>query len=586
MFSCRDIHTRCPCYSVIFVVTLIANSMQALGVRDAKAKAKANAPVTAPQVLILLLEPRAAPVDDDAQEALVRNFKEAIKTQLKGEVISFTPILPSIQRAMQEHRLTRRQVASPYEPSNFKHILRVLGASIGLWMRVAEVDEKAKRVDDRITQVEVHIVPSRGEGSSELIDIEQLRAEAQSALDDGKRAKKRMRSKKRRKRSSATHVQLFVTALIKRIQQAVATSPSGDDAGEETTDSSNLADALARARALAKQRKWEDAATIYRKLIRQNPDNTMLYIELGQLYENARRLTDAVLEYERATRVDPKCVEAWRRLAMLQYKRQRAIEALRAALTLIALAPDDSQHYFIAARAARLRAVQLSRVYAGWDVMELQRRAQEYYRKALELNPDDTNIVAEAVEYLIELHKRDEALKLLRQHISRSKSTPRLLALCLTLLTGMNRYDEAYGVLKQALGDPAKEQLLKSLPFEPVIKTLDSHWVQVFNETVRLLENFAEGLISREDAQEELDWLSDDAERTAAIARKLTPPVAHRRSHEHRLLSYELFSQAVSVTLLYIESGDSLHLRRAYLLYENARAEWRTAQRLKPKRRR
>ncbi|MCS7253572.1 MAG: hypothetical protein RMK18_01510 [Armatimonadota bacterium] len=521
---------------------------------------------------ILLLQPRTAPADGAAQEALLKALNEASKTKLQCELISFTPVLPGIQLALRDGRITHREVSSPHK--NIQTLLKCLGMPVGMWVRVAEINASVKSMANRITAVEVSIATPTGDTVSEFIDADKAKMEELAALESERGRSKR---KVKPKVEGIPSMQLFVNAIVRRIKAALDTASLEENKALPTED--EFAQLLSKARMLLKEGKLEEAAALYRKLAMLSPGIASLYVELGEVYERMKRFNDALIEYERATRVDRKCVDAWRRLAELQYSLGRVEDAWHSVQELINLSPDNARHLLLAARVARLRSSRLGRIN-GTIAIEMRNIARHYYQRAIELEPNE-EVAIEASEFILEVQRtngRRSAVELLRAFLSRAKDDKlplKALSMCLSLLIQMNQLDEAYGVFKRVLGDEPDENLLRQMPYELVGEMLDARWAQVYEQVNSLLSNFWRKLISREDALEELSWLSSDAERIAAMARKLEPPEKMRRSHDRRLLCYDLFSQAIAVAKLYIETGDPIHQRRAYLLMQNAYSEWK-----------
>jgi len=521
---------------------------------------------------VLLLQPRTAPADGAAQEALLKALSEALKTKLRCELVPFTPVLPGIQLAIRDGRITHREVSSPHK--NVQALLKCMGMQVGMWVRAANIDASAKSMANRITGIEVTIVTVNANTTSEFIDVEKARAEELAAQgDERKRSERKVKSKV----ESMPSMQLFVNAIARRLKAALDAS-SLNEGATLPSEEDEFAQLVVRARKLAKDGNLEEAAGLYRKLTMLSPGVASLYVELGEVYERMKRFNDALIEYERATRVDQKNVDAWRKLAELQYNLGRVEEAWRSVQELISLSPNSAAHLLLAARIARLRSTRVGRI-DGTVAIEMRNIARHYYQQALELEPNE-EVAVEAAEF-IEAQRtsgKRGAVELLRSFLSRAKGDKppiKALSMCLRLLIQMNQLDEAYGIFKEALGDEPKEELLRQMPYELVGEVFDARWAQVYNQVVSLLDTFGRRLISREDALEELSWLSSDAERIAAMARKLEPSREMKQLHDKRLLCYDLFSQAIVVAKLYIDTGDPIHQRRAYLLMQNAYAEWK-----------
>jgi len=558
-----------PCFKWLSLAFIIA--FASLGLCEVK---EALRPTS-----LLLLQPRTAPADSEAQDAFVESLKEVLKAKLKCEVVSFTPTLPGIQLALREGRITHREVSLPHAFNNFRSLLKCLGMKVGMWVRVASVEASKKPAINRITAIELTIVPVVGDASSELIDVEKARAEEAVAIEEGKGTKQR-----KPKVESIPYGQLFINTILRRLK-ALLIALSSDYEEPTVLGEDEFAGLIAEAKGLLKSGKLEEAASILRKLAMANPGVPSIYIELGDVYERMKRFTDALLEYERATRVDAKNVEAWYRLAKLNYELGRVEDAWGAVNELLNLSQNNANHFLLAARVARQRASRIAKVAGMRMATEMQNIAKHYYQRALELEYNE-DIAVEAAQCVLEMggaNAKKNAVELLRAFLSKAdqdKPPLKALSMCLQLLTQMRQLDEAYGVFKQVMKDEPKREWLRQIPYELLGEILDARWAQVYGQVASLLENFWKGLISREDAYEELSWLSSDAERIAAMARELEPPQQLKQAHDRRLLCYDLFSQAIAVAKLYIETGDAIQQRRAYLLMQNAYTEWKALRKM------
>jgi len=528
---------------------------------------------------LLLLQPRTAPADGEAQNAFVEALKEALKAKLKCEVVSFTPTLPGIQLALREGRITHREVSLPHVFNNFRSLLKCLGMKVGMWVRVASVEASKKPAINRITAIELAIVPVVGNAFSELIDVEKARAEEAASVEEGKGAKQR-----KPKVESIPHGQLFINTVLRRLKTTLI-ALSSDYEEPTALGEDELAGLIAEAKGLSKSGKLEEAAAILRKLAMANPGVSSIYIELGDVYERMKRFTDALLEYERATRVDAKNIEAWYRLARLNYELGRIEDAWRAVSELLNLSQNNANHFLLAARVARQRASRIAKVAGIRMATEMRNIAKHYYKMALDLEYSE-DIAVEAAQCVLEMggaNAKKNAVELLQSFLSKAdqdKPPLKALSMCLMLLIQMRQLDEAYGIFKQVMKDEPKKEWLRQIPYELLGEILDARWAQVYGQVASLLENFWKGLISREDAYEELSWLSSDAEKIAAMARELEPPQRLKQVHDRRLLCYDLFSQAIAVAKLYIETGDAIQQRRVYLLMQNAYTEWKALRKM------
>jgi tetratricopeptide (TPR) repeat protein len=66
------------------------------------------------------------------------------------------------------------------------------------------------------------------------------------------------------------------------------------------------------------KKKWEDAITVLKKSITYKEDVAQTHLLLGQCYQNSNKKDDAIREYKRTLKLDPKNKEANKGLEMLE----------------------------------------------------------------------------------------------------------------------------------------------------------------------------------------------------------------------------------------------------------------------------
>ncbi len=64
-------------------------------------------------------------------------------------------------------------------------------------------------------------------------------------------------------------------------------------------------DMLARAKAAAEARRWEEAKAAYQQAIAASPESAFLYRDLANVERQAGQLADALEHYRRAVQLDP-----------------------------------------------------------------------------------------------------------------------------------------------------------------------------------------------------------------------------------------------------------------------------------------
>jgi tetratricopeptide (TPR) repeat protein len=67
----------------------------------------------------------------------------------------------------------------------------------------------------------------------------------------------------------------------------------------------------------ASQKKWEDALGYLKKSVKFKEDVAQTHLHLGQCYQNLNKKEDAIREYKRTLKLDPKNELATKGLEML-----------------------------------------------------------------------------------------------------------------------------------------------------------------------------------------------------------------------------------------------------------------------------
>ena len=121
--------------------------------------------------------------------------------------------------------------------------------------------------------------------------------------------------------------------------------------------------------------------------------------------------------------------------------------------------------------------------------------------------------------------------------------------------------------------------------FRIAVGVLDDEAVKLFEQVRNSLASFDATKLSREDLMARLQKVNAEAEQLLKTAHALKAPEIFAKTHNRRLLSYELFLQATTLLMQWVEQPDDLTRRRSVVLYEFARAEleqvWKEEQRLR-----
>lgn len=93
------------------------------------------------------------------------------------------------------------------------------------------------------------------------------------------------------------------------------------------------------------RKQYYEAATIYKRLSDQNPQNALYLNRLGIALHQQTALTQALKYYQKSVKVDPKYADAQNNIGTIWYERKRYGKAIRAYEKAIALRSDAPSFY-------------------------------------------------------------------------------------------------------------------------------------------------------------------------------------------------------------------------------------------------
>jgi serine/threonine protein kinase/Flp pilus assembly protein TadD len=144
----------------------------------------------------------------------------------------------------------------------------------------------------------------------------------------------------------------------------------------------------------------ELAAAEYRRAIELDPQNSVAYQRLGDVYQRNNQLPDALAAYQQAVRLDPNRAENQRALGVYYFNRADYGEAVRYLRRMVGLAPGNPDAY---------RVLGVAYTSAGNFV-----DAETELRSAIALNPTAPTLHELAVALFYQ-HKEQEAIPYLLQ---------------------------------------------------------------------------------------------------------------------------------------------------------------------------
>jgi hypothetical protein len=218
------------------------------------------------------------------------------------------------------------------------------------------------------------------------------------------------------------------------------------------------------------------------------------------------------------------------------------------------------------------------------------REAEALQKEAIELDTlllqtaTEPSMVLEAAERFQTNRKWDLAADALAKLVTQLTLDLSLADRILRMAWVLRRSDLVYQFLLRIAS--AKEEWMPSRDvFRIAVGVLDDEAVKLFEQVRNSLASFDATKLSREDLMARLQKVNAEAEQLLKTAHALKAPEIFAKTHNRRLLSYELFLQATTLLMQWVEQPDDLTRRRSVVLYEFARAEleqvWKEEQRLR-----
>lgn len=153
----------------------------------------------------------------------------------------------------------------------------------------------------------------------------------------------------------------------------------------------------------AKTGDIDKAIVMADKDIQAEPKNAMNHVWKGQILVRAGRADEAEACFREATKLDPKMPDIWDLLVrhlMAVKKKNDAVEAVREATTALGENP-----------------LALARLY---ERIEDNAQAEQYYKQAIEKNPNDLAAIRRLVEHHVAVGQNDKAMPLLDSVIEKT----------------------------------------------------------------------------------------------------------------------------------------------------------------------
>jgi tetratricopeptide (TPR) repeat protein len=229
----------------------------------------------------------------------------------------------------------------------------------------------------------------------------------------------------------AVPIFLFTIAVIPAWPQQSRPTPGKSQASPDVTQPGQppLSVLAAQAQQALDRKDYESAIPLLQQLIAQKPDEALPHFELGYAYSELKRYDDAATAYRRAVELDPKLVPAHINLGLvlLDSDPDSALTSFRRAADLT---PTDGRPHYFEGRALE----------RGGKLPE----AIEEYRSAAAMNLKDADIQMALASALLNAGKFSDAEKQFRKTMDLDPSAaPPKLGLAESLLREQKLQDAA-----------------------------------------------------------------------------------------------------------------------------------------------
>jgi Tfp pilus assembly protein PilF len=139
---------------------------------------------------------------------------------------------------------------------------------------------------------------------------------------------------------------IFSFAAVASSQQIPSDSMSSAPQAVGVTAENSARDTLLQRAALDMIHKdYASASEIYRGLLRETPNDSVLWNRLGISYHQQSLLGDALKCYERATKVDKKNGDGWNNVGTVYFQEKKYAKAIRAYKKAIAIDANRATFY-------------------------------------------------------------------------------------------------------------------------------------------------------------------------------------------------------------------------------------------------
>lgn len=471
----------------------------------------ATAEITNSTSLLLVFTLPSGNNNEQTDAEIVAGVIQHMRAAEIATVLSFSPELPIVSRAVLEHRVDQRILNQITDYKKASQVARVVGARYAVCVRGSIVKDTVRVILDLVD------VPSG----------EHWAVAAESQIPGGAPAGSLIRSNAISNAASSAVSQLVIAALGKKTftpAKPVSENPPSSTERKRNLDA-EYNDAMKQAKEARGGRNFRTAIFALKCAINLRPENIEPRLRLAEIYHELNMLDEALDECKRALLFKPDDLAVHTMAAKLHLEKSSLEEAVRHYREVIRLSPNDID----------------TRITLGdvlWNLKQIE-SAEAAYLQAAEVAPDNTL----PHERLLRLYTARKLYPKALDHMFKSK----------TLAKGIRSDDHAkYRILAQIIQDE----------FEVITKKIETS-----------NDEYRRGIITREEYYQNARDVSAHADALAQFLSLQVPPSKFQQAHSHLTLAVSLLSQSAGTMVSYLETSKEYYLEQAGLLRAEARTE-------------
>jgi len=515
---------RCPLITAFVVLLLLGVPSFAQEIAPAAPPAaeapKPGAPKVVPVMLVLPVKLSTGVELTEIGDMATSALKRAIEKQPPWQVTILDANSPVFVRAVQEKKLTAKELDSPKTVAILIKLAKVIGASA-----IADSDI-SKQDNDLILRVLLR----NGEGAA---------AKMVAATNSAERPP----------RVSREVVQQIVNTLANAAVEEASGALQLLAEGKQPSLSDQAREHLEKARTLMTDAKYDEALAEYDRALALEPTCADCCLESADAYIAKQNPALAIMMLKRALTIDPESLGARLRLADCYVTTDRPELAIEQYRVVLAKQPGLV--------AVREKLAQALLATGNRD------EAIQQYKIVVAAAPNELSAHQKLAEVYLKARRYDPAISELRE-VVRINPTDQSSALNLGwLLLQQDRLSEGIAVLRGAHDRAGKAYSYDADRYKELIGYLDREAAAIYAAAYDATPKYEARKLSAQDFEVLIkDWHAR-SDNLARLAELTAPPTEAAASHHQRVFCYRLLNQSDYELLQYVQTGQKEHLEQA-----------------------